>query len=81
MSVDCDVEITDTLEYGGVLKCFNIEIADQFEDFLTENCFVLFNIKLDREEVTFYFGQASSTSKIRELYGRFMETLNPRRVS
>lgn len=77
MSADCEVEITDTLEYGGVLKCHDIELADQFEDFLTESCFVLFNTKLDRDEVTFYFGQASSTSKIRELYERFRERLSP----
>jgi len=47
-------------------------LADQFEDFLTERCFVLFNTKFDEARVSIYFGQASSIENVRELYERFL---------
>ena len=72
MSTNYSVEILETPEYGAVLRCRDVEVADQFEDFLTEHCFVLFKTKLDPEEFSFFFGQASEPSKVRELYERFV---------
>ncbi|CDI04538.1 hypothetical protein BN873_990009 [Candidatus Competibacter denitrificans Run_A_D11] len=71
-----EVEIAETIEYGGVLIFNDIEIADQFEDFLSEQCFVFFNIKIDKNKVSFYFGRASCLPKIREIYNEFLATLN-----
>lgn len=71
MSTSSEVKISETPEYGTMLRCPDPELADQFEDFLTESCFVLFKTKLDSQEVTFFFGQASSVQKVRDLYERF----------
>ena len=49
----------------------SVELADEFEDFLTEKCFVLFTTKMEPGLVTFYFGQASAPSKVQELFNRF----------
>ncbi|MGZ3306281.1 MAG: hypothetical protein ACXU8U_10520 [Asticcacaulis sp.] len=45
-------------------------MADAFEDFLSEKCFVLFTIKL-ATPVEFYFGQSSSVEKVRFLVEKF----------
>lgn len=71
MSKDAEVEIEETAEYGVVLHCHDIEVADKFEDFLTERCFVLFNIRPEVAKISFYFGQASALAKVQELYERF----------
>lgn len=75
MNTSHSVEISETPEYGTVLRCRDLEMADQFEDFLTEHCFMLFKTKLGPEEVTFYFGQASEQSKVRKLYERFVHEI------
>lgn len=72
MSKYSQVNISETAEFGVTLQCKDAEISDQFEDFLTEKCFVLFNLKLQGEKISFYFGQASSQEKVRELYTRFL---------
>jgi hypothetical protein len=72
MSNNTEVEISETAEFGVALLCKDAEIADQFEDFLTEKCFVLFNLRSQDGAVSFYFGQASTQEKVRELYARFL---------
>ena len=72
MSKYSQVEIGETAEFGVTLQCNDAEIADQFEDFLTEKCFVLFNLKPQGEKISFYFGQASTQEKVGELYARFL---------
>jgi hypothetical protein len=57
--------------YGVVLRCTDAELADLFEDFLSEKNFVLFNTKFQETEVLFYFGQASSLDAVRRLVDRF----------
>ena len=76
MNIDCGVEFTEVPEYGVVLKCSSVEIADKFEDYLTENCYVFFNVRMYEEYVLFYFGQASSISKVKLLYDYFKEGIN-----
>jgi len=41
--------------------------------FLTENCYVFFEVKFEIGDAVFYFGQASSSEKIRMLYKRFVQ--------
>jgi len=72
------VDILESSEYGAILKCRDLELADEFEDFLSETCFVLFQTKFDAGEVLFYFGQASSAVRVRELYERFIATVEQR---
>jgi hypothetical protein len=64
-------ELTDSSEFGVVLKFFDVEMADQFDDFLTEKCYVHYSTKFDRDSREFYFGQAGSREKILTLIERF----------
>lgn len=64
-------QIEESAEHGVVWKCRDSELADQFDDFLTEQCFVLFTIKFDGDEVSFFFGQASSVDRVRSLFEEF----------
>lgn len=66
------VEISDSAQYGATWTSKDAELADRFEDFLTERCFVLFKTRFERDEVSLLFGQASSADKVRELYDRFL---------
>lgn len=49
-----NVQIMEDPEYGVILVCRNLELADQFEDFLTEKHSVLFHIKLETNQVSFF---------------------------
>lgn len=71
MNKDSTFKITESPEYGTVLRINNSELANQFEDFLAERCYVLFNIKFESDFVLFFFGQASSPVKVGELLDRF----------
>jgi hypothetical protein len=75
MSNDKDpaIDIVDSPDYGIILICKDIGLADELEDFLTESCFVFFNVKLGSESVSIYFGQASSSERVRALYEKFVE--------
>lgn len=67
-----NVEITEAEDLGVILHCKDVEVADDLEDFLTERCFVLFNIRPQGATVSFYFGQASSLDKVSQLYECFL---------
>jgi hypothetical protein len=59
-------------QYGVVVQCFDVEVADQFEDFLSERNYVLFHVKFEGPAVMFYFGQASSREKLEAIIERFV---------
>ncbi|NUF31680.1 hypothetical protein HUN28_15970 [Acinetobacter oleivorans] len=67
-----NVQIMEDPEYGVILVCRNLELADQFEDFLTEKHSVLFHIKLEPNQVSFFFGKTNTTSEVKELFNQFM---------
>lgn len=71
MNKECGVVIEETQDFGTVLRCFDLAVADQLEDFLTESGFILFKVKLQPEGMSFFFGQASSVEKVRSLYESF----------
>lgn len=73
MRLSNDVEVIENPEYGVILKYSNLELAEQFEDFLTECCFVLFNVKLELGVTSFFFGQASNQINVIDLYNRFIQ--------
>lgn len=73
MSRCSQIEMSETPEFGVILQCEDAETADQFEDFLTERCFVLFNIRPEGGGISFCFGQASTQEKVRELFARFLK--------
>lgn len=65
-------DISETAEEGVSLRLVDAELADEFEDYLSEQCFVLFNLAFDENGVIFHFGQASERSKVLALYERFL---------
>ena len=67
-----NVQIMEDPEYGVILVCRNLELADQFEDFLTEKHSVLFHIKLETNQVSFFFGKTNTASEVNELFNLFM---------
>ncbi len=73
MSNSTHVKIVDTVEYGVMLLCPDKELADKFDDYLTEECFVLFKVTINPNEVSFLFGQASSLSRVQDLYDKFVQ--------
>jgi hypothetical protein len=64
--------IGDSPDYGVVWTSNDAELGDEFEDFLTERCFVLFHNRFEGDKVSLLFGQASSVDKVGELYERFL---------
>ncbi|BBQ49251.1 hypothetical protein [Acinetobacter pittii] len=66
------VQIIEDPEYGVILVCQDLELADQFEDFLTEKDSMLFHIKFEPNQVSFFFGKTISTSNAKELFKQFM---------
>lgn len=55
-------EITETKEHGVVLRINDAELADQFDDFVNEDSYVILELKFEPDCVYFYFGQASCVS-------------------
>lgn len=58
-------------QYGVVVWCSDANVADEFEDFLSERNYVLFHVKFEGSEVAFYFGQASSRARLEAIIERF----------
>jgi hypothetical protein len=65
-------EIFETAEQGVALRFNDAELADKFEDYLSEQCFVFFNLAFDENGVIFYFGQASERSSVLSLFEQFV---------
>jgi hypothetical protein len=77
-SMSIDLKFSD--KYGPYVRVTDWEVADELDDFLGENEFVLYNIKSvdsntgERVATEFYFGKIACEYKIRELLKRFRET-------
>ncbi len=70
--MDARFEISETKEHGGVLRIADAELADEFDDFVNEDCYVFTELKFEADCAYFYFGQASCKEKIRDLVERFV---------
>jgi hypothetical protein len=64
-------EISENNDYGVIIVVNDVEIADEFDDFLNEDCYVFSEVKFEADKVIFYFGQAGSTEKARVLVEKF----------
>jgi hypothetical protein len=69
-------KIYETPEWGVILQITDPEGAGAFDDFLSENCYVLVQIKFENDGVSFLFGQAGAHEKVRELFERFTDKWN-----
>lgn len=71
--MDKRFEITESIEHGVILSIHDIELADEFDDFVNEECYVFSDIKFESNNVHFYFGQASSIEKVGLLVKSFVQ--------
>jgi spermidine synthase len=65
-------EISETAEYGVALRLKDAVLADEFDDYLSEECFVLFTLARHENSFIFYFGQASERSKVLAVFEKFL---------
>ncbi|MEE9343734.1 MAG: hypothetical protein V3V12_08895 [Gammaproteobacteria bacterium] len=70
--MDTRFEISETKEHGAILRINDAELADEFDDFINEDCYVFTELKFETDCVCFYFGQAGCIEKIRDLIERFV---------
>jgi hypothetical protein len=65
------IEVSDTVEYGPVVRVFDRELADAFDDFVTENFYGFYDTKFAERVVEFYFGQFGSVERLKDVVQRF----------
>ncbi len=70
--MDTRFEISETKEHGVILIINDAELADEFDDFVNEDCYVFSELKFESDRVYFYFGQAGCIEKIRDLVEKFV---------
>jgi len=70
--MDTRFEITETKEYGVVLRIKDVDLADEFDDFINEEYYVFTELKFETACVYFYFGQAGCKEKVRDLVENFL---------
>lgn len=66
-----EFQIIETNENGMILKVTDLELADQFDDFLSEKCYIFYTQKFSTNFVEFFFGQLGSTSKLTDFIEKF----------
>ena len=54
-------------KYGVVLTIQDPNLADEVDDYLTENYYVFYDLRPSEEGMEFFFGQVSSIKKVEEL--------------
>ena len=69
--MDRAFRISETVEHGVAVTLDDDELADEFDDFLTEHCHGLFDVKFEEPGMTFFFGQAGSVAKVESLLEKF----------
>ena len=58
-------------KYGVVLTIQDSNVADELDDFLTENHYVFYDLRPHTASTEFYFGQASSIDKVEEMVAAY----------
>jgi len=70
--MDKRFKIYETQEHGVILEIYDTELADKFDDYLNENCYVFSELRFESDYVCFYFGQASHLEKVGILIKNFL---------
>lgn len=64
-------KITETTNYGVMLSTDDEVFADKLDDFLSEDVYVLYDLKSRPGSYEFYFGLASSLSSVENIVMQF----------
>ncbi|QLE84821.1 hypothetical protein FLM48_06815 [Shewanella sp. Scap07] len=70
-----EIDIRDTEEYGVIVHMDEIT-GDEFDDYLSESVYALFDKGEENGQTIFYFGLASSIEKVEKIVGKFTKALN-----
>lgn len=65
----------ETSDYGPFVRVLDRSLADEFDDFLTESFFILYDCKFNDESVEFLFGVAASKTKLSKIIDDFLREL------
>ena len=65
-------KISEDSKYGVSLSIDDAELADNFDDYLNDSCYVLVDIKFHNNYVEFYFGQAACVEKVNCIIEKFI---------
>ena len=68
--------VFDDAEFGIVLQCGDIEIADHFDDFLIDNLDQEIYFKFDAGRVSFFFGKELSVLDVKALFMKFEKDID-----
>ena len=62
-------------KYGICIEFENTDISDEFEDFITERLYVLFDTVFSDSKTIFYFGQAGCAEEVKKIAEAFIKSL------
>lgn len=65
------IEVSESIDYGPVVRILDRELADSFDDYVTENFYAFYDTKFADDAVEFYFGQFASVARLKEIVDRF----------
>lgn len=65
-------EISESKEYGVILKINDTELADEFDDYLTENSPISYSLKFSESNVEFFLGRFVDVEHIQNLVTKFL---------
>ena len=67
-------EVRTDHEYGVVLTIFDSEIADEADDYFSENFYLFYDARESESKVEFFFGEVASEEAVRNLLISFSKT-------
>ena len=70
-------EVGESDKYGVFLKVNNLDYADEFDDYISKDIYVLSNMANHDSYNIFYFGKAASLQKVYEIARIFLEKFHP----
>ncbi|NQY19682.1 hypothetical protein [Alteromonas sp.] len=59
-------------EFGVVAYCEDSDLADKFDDFLTESLYVFYEMKFLENKTEYYFGKASCQEAVNKIIDSFL---------
>ena len=65
------IQVSDSVDYGPVVRVLDRELADTFDDFVTENFYTFYDMGFKDDAVEFCFGQLASLERVKEVVDRF----------